>query len=198
MAVTGSWSLMQRKALLFFLCLLPFCLISYKVLTDGLGTDPVKALIHLTGEWSIRFLLLVFLVSPLRQWFRQLSLLRYRRMLGLYAWFYTSLHFLAVVTFLFAWDWLVFKEELVERPYVIVGFLAWLLMLPLGLTSNNYAVRLLRRRWSVLHRLIYPVMVLAWLHIAWQARSSYLDAFVYGLIIFVLFLPRIKILSKGR
>lgn len=198
MAMTGSLSLMQRKALLFIVCLLPFGLICYKVLTDDLGTDPVKAVIHLTGEWSIRFLLLVFLVSPLRQWFRRLSLLRYRRMLGLYAWFYTSLHFLAVATFLFAWDWLVFQEELVERPYVIVGFLAWLLMLPLGLTSSNYAVRLLRKRWSMLHRLIYPVMVLAWLHIAWQARSSYFDAFVYGLIIFVLFLPRIKILTKGR
>lgn len=178
------------KALVFVICLLPLVLIAYSVAADKLGPDPVKSLIHLSGEWAIRLLLLTFAVTPLRRWLGWSSLLRYRRMLGLFSWFYVSLHLLIVATFLFAWDWAVVLEELAERPYIIAGFAAWLLMVPMGLTSNDRSLRALRANWRRLHRLMYPLMLLAWLHIAWQARSSYLDAFVYGLIIFCLFLGR--------
>lgn len=191
-------SLFQRKAALFIACLLPLAWLVYLIFDDRLGVDPVKVLVHFTGDWSIYFLMLTFSLSPLRQWCGMPTLVRYRRMLGLYAWFYTSLHFLLVLTYIFGWDWSVTKEELSERPYVIAGFLAWLLMVPMAATSNHFSVRRLRANWRRLHRLMYPVMVLGWLHIAWQVRSSYRDALLYGAIILILFLPRLKILLKTR
>lgn len=186
------------KPLLFVLCLLPFALLAWAAVSDSLGPDPVKALIHTTGDWSIRFLLVTLAVSPLREWTKTPWLLRYRRMLGLFAWFYTSLHLLIVATYLFGWDWAITQEELSERPYIIAGFLAWLLMVPLGLTSTNWAVRRLRQHWRRLHKLVYLAAGLAWLHIAWQTRSSYFDAVLYATLLLILFLPRIKKLSKNR
>lgn len=186
------------KPLLFVLCLLPFGLLAWAAVSDSLGPDPVKTLIHTTGEWSIRFLLITLAVSPLRDLSKAGWVLRYRRMLGLYAWFYTSLHLLIVATYLFGWDWAITKEELSERPYIIAGFLAWVLMVPLGLTSNNWAVRRLRQNWRRLHKLVYLAAGLAWLHIAWQTRSSYFDAVFYAALLLILFLPRIKKLVKNR
>ncbi len=193
-----SLSLTQRKGALFGLCLLPVAYIVWLIVSDGLGTDPVKTLVHLTGDWTIYLLLITLGVSPLRTWLKQPGLLRYRRMLGLFAWFYASVHLLLVITYIFGWDWGVTLEELSERPYVIAGFLAWLLMVPLGLTSNNLAVRKLRQNWRRLHLLVYPAALAAWLHIAWQARSSYFDAALYGAVLAVLFIPRLKKLFKSR
>jgi sulfoxide reductase heme-binding subunit YedZ len=184
------------KPILFLLCLLPLVFIVYAALTDGLGTDPVKALILMTGEWAIRFLLITLAVSPLRQWLSLPSLVRFRRMLGLYTWFYASLHFVVVLTYLFGWDWEIAKEELFERPYIVVGFLAWLIMMPLGFTSNKVAVRALGRKWRQLHKFVYIAAILAWVHVFWQVRSSYFDAALYGVILVVLFYPRLQKLRK--
>lgn len=194
-AVSGvPWA----KPVLHILCLLPFAYIVWAALSESLGTDPVKALILLTGEWSIRILILTLAITPLRQWLNMPALLRYRRMLGLYAWFYVNLHFLVVLTYLFAWDWQIAQEELLERPYIVAGFLAWLFMLPLGVTSNKRAVRALGRNWRKLHKLIYLIAVLAWVHVFWQVRSSYFDAVLYGTLILLLFYPRLKKVYETR
>ena len=185
------------KPLLIVAAMLPLAALIYAALNNGLGTDPVKALIVETGEWALWLLLACFAVSPLRSWFRAAWLLRFRRTLGLLAFFYVSLHLVMVSNYLFFWDWAVVGEELSERPYIIAGFSAWLLMLPMAVTSNNWSVRRLRRSWRRVHMLMYPIMLLAWLHIAWQVRSSYFDAIVYGLIIFSLFLQRVKKLRKS-
>jgi sulfoxide reductase heme-binding subunit YedZ len=186
------------KLLLHVVCLLPFTYIVWAALADRLGTDPVKALLLLTGEWSIRLLILTLAITPLRQWLNMAKLLRYRRMLGLYAWFYVNLHFLVVLTYLFAWDWQIAQEELLERPYIVVGFLAWLFMLPLGVTSNNRAVRVLGHKWKKLHKLVYLIAILAWVHVFWQVRSSYFDAVLYGALILLLFYPRLKKVYETR
>lgn len=186
------------KPLVFVLCLLPLAAVVYGAVLGDLGPDPVKALIVMTGDWAIRALLVVFSVSALRSWLGWSRLLRFRRMLGLFAGFYASLHILVVATYLFAWDWTIVLEELSERPYIIAGFAAWLLMLPMVVTSNNYSVRRLGRRWRQLHQLMYPVMGLAWLHVVWQVRSSYLEALIYGLLIVVLALPRLRRFQLAR
>ncbi|MEX1670934.1 sulfite oxidase heme-binding subunit YedZ [Zhongshania guokunii] len=186
------------KPVLHLLCLLPLIYIVWAALSESLGTDPVKALLLMTGEWSIRLLLVTLAVTPLRQWLNMPKLIRFRRMLGLYAWFYASLHFLAVLTYLFGWDWDIALEELSERPYIIVGFLAWLFMLPLGVTSNAKAIRALGRNWKKVHKLIYFVAVLAWVHVFWQVRSSYFDAVLYGALILMLFYPRLKKVCETR
>ncbi|MEX1667246.1 sulfite oxidase heme-binding subunit YedZ [Zhongshania arctica] len=189
-----QWS--TAKALVFVLCLLPLAYIVYAALSQSLGADPVKALIQLSGEWGIRFFILTMAISPLRAWLAWGWALRFRRMLGLYTYFYVSFHLLIVTTYLFAWDWTIVQEELAERRYIIVGFAAWLFMLPLAITSNNRAVRALRKNWGRLHMLVYPALFLAWLHIAWQVRSSYFDAALYAIVIIVLFSQRFQRLKN--
>jgi sulfoxide reductase heme-binding subunit YedZ len=184
------WS--TAKAFVFVLCLLPLAYIVCAALSQNLGADPVEALIHISGEWGIRFFMLTMAVSPLRAWLAWAWALRFRRMLGLYTWFYVSFHFLIVATYLFGWDWTAVQEELTERRYIFVGFAAWVLMIPLVLTSNNRAVRALRKNWGRLHMLVYPALFLAWLHIAWQVRSTYFDAGLYAIIIIGLLFERIQ------
>ncbi|WP_241262808.1 sulfite oxidase heme-binding subunit YedZ [Parahaliea mediterranea] len=132
-----------------------------------------------TGEWSLRFLVLTLLVSPLRQWTGWALVMRMRRMIGLYAFFYACIHLASFGHFYIGWSATILAEELVERPYVTVGFVAWLLLLPLAVTSTRGWQRRLRRHWQRLHRLIYPAAVLACLHLLWQARSDIGEALVY-------------------
>lgn len=163
----------------FGLCLLPFLFVVYLVFTDGLGPDPAEALMHITGEWSLRLLLLTLLVSPLRAWTGWSVLLKLRRMLGLYAFFYACVHFLSFLQFFTGWAPATLMEELVERPYITLGFAAWILMLPLALTSTRKLQRRLRRNWIRLHRMVYPAAILSCLHLLWQARSDIGEALVY-------------------
>jgi sulfoxide reductase heme-binding subunit YedZ len=156
----------------FTLALLPFIWVTYAAATGGLGPDPAEALMHFTGEWSLRLLALTLLVSPLRAWTGWPLLLKLRRMLGLYAFFYSCIHLLSFLQFYVGWTPGGLLEELAERPYITMGFVAWLLMLPLAITSTRGMQRRLRRNWQRLHRLVYPAAVLACLHLLWQARSD--------------------------
>lgn len=141
---------------------------------------------HVTGEWVMRFLVLVLLATPLARngWPR---LARYRRMLGLYVWFYATLHLLVFAQVYIGWSGEQLAEELVERPYVLVGFLAWLILVPLGITSAQAIRRKLGKNWRRLHKLTYAVAVLGWLHLLWLSRSDVGDAVIYGgLFVFLL------------
>ena len=180
---------MHRHALkggLFLACLAPFLGLFYAAGRHALGPDPAEAIMHATGEWSLRLLLLTLLVSPLRQWTGWAVVMRQRRMLGLFAFFYACVHLLSFAHFYVGWTLPLLLEELGERPYIAVGFLAWLLLLPLALTSTRGWQRRLRRRWQQLHRLIYPAGVLACLHLMWQARSDVGEALVYTVFMAVL------------
>jgi sulfoxide reductase heme-binding subunit YedZ len=163
----------------FILALLPFIWVVYAAATEGLGPDPAEALMHATGEWSLRLLALTLLVSPLRAWTGWSVLFKLRRMLGLYAFFYGCIHLLSFLQFFVGWTPAGLLEELVERPYITMGFAAWLLMLPLAITSTRGMQRRLRRNWQRLHRLVYPAAVLACLHLLWQARSDIGEALLY-------------------
>ena len=163
----------------FSLALLPFIWVVYAAATGGLGPDPAEVLMHVTGEWALRLLALTLLVSPLRAWTGWSLLLKLRRMLGLYAFFYGCIHLLSFLQFYVGWTPAGLLEELVERPYITMGFLAWLLMLPLAITSTRGMQRRLRRNWLRLHRLVYPAGILACLHLLWQARSDIGEALFY-------------------
>jgi sulfoxide reductase heme-binding subunit YedZ len=171
----------------FVLCLLPFVWVVYAATVGRLGPDPAEVLMHITGEWALRILALTLLISPLRSWTGWSVLLKMRRMLGLFAFFYGCIHFLSFLQFYIGWAPASLGEELVERPYIALGFGAWLLMLPLALTSTRTMQRRLRGNWRRLHRLIYPAAVLACLHLLWQARSDVGEALIY-LVIFALLL----------
>ena len=166
-------------------CSLPFVLLATQLARGQLGPDPAERLMQDTGEWALRGLALVLLASPLaRAGWR--GVFRYRRILGVSVFLYVSLHLLLFAQVYVGWSGALLIEELKERPYVLVGFSAWLSLLPLALTSTDSARRRLGRRWRQLHRLIYPATLLAWLHLLWLARSDVGEAVVYGLIFAVL------------
>jgi len=145
-----------------------------------LGPDPAEQLMHVTGEWAARFLILALLVSPLKGRWR--VLLQFRRMLGLYAFGYACLHFLTFGHFFLGWTWELLLEELNERPYITAGFLAWLGMLPMAITSTNAMRRRLRHNWQRLQSVVYAVAVLICVHLLWQVRSDFGEALLYCLL----------------
>lgn len=179
------------KPLVFVLCLLPAGYMFYAVYlayTGGenlLGPDPPKTLSLETGEWAIRMLVLSLAISPIRYLFNTPSVWKYRRMIGLYAFFYASLHLFVFLMFLLQWQWTEIGKEILERPYITLGFSAFILMVPLGMTSFDYAQRKLGRNWKRIHRIVYPISILAVLHVVWIVRSSYGDAVLYGGLVFL-------------
>lgn len=180
------------KPFVFLSCLLPAIYLFYVVysaLTGGenlLGPDPVQALSLLTGEWAIRILILALAITPIRYLFNWPYVWKLRRMIGLFALFYVSLHFLVFLMFLLQWQWGDIGREIAERPYITIGFTAFVLMLFLGCTSFNAAQRKMGRNWKRLHRAVYAINILAVLHVIWIIRSSYGDALLYGSLVFIL------------
>ena len=172
-------------------CMLPLLVLSIQLGTGQMGPDPAKRLMQGTGEWGLRGLILVLLAAPLakRGW---PMLFRFRRIMGLSLFVYVSLHLLLFAQVYVGWSLTLLAEELKERPYVLVGFSAWLMMLPLALTSTGRARRWLGRRWRQLHRLIYLATVLAWLHVFWLVRSDVGEALLYGVIFAALLLWRVR------
>lgn len=180
-----------RRLALFLTCLLPLVWIIYGGVTGALGPDPGKTLVLATGIWSLRFLIITLAITPVRTLFGYGKLLAYRRMLGLYAWFYACLHFFAVWTYLLGWSWGIFLEEFADRPYMTVGIVAWLMLIPLGVTSNRWTQGRLGRRWKRLHQLIYPIAILACIHFAWLVRSDYTEVAFYSVLVAALLVVRV-------
>lgn len=154
--------------------------------TGALGADPVAAIEHFLGLWGLRFLVLSLAITPLRQLTGWTVLLRFRRMLGLYAFFYVTLHFAAFLVLDLRGYWTEVFTEIVERPYITVGFLAWLLLLPLAATSTQAAMRRLGRLWGRLHKLVYVIAPLSILHFWWLVKSDIREPAVYAGIVAML------------
>jgi sulfoxide reductase heme-binding subunit YedZ len=179
------------KPLVFVLALLPWAALLHGVLANQLGANPAETLIRSTGEWALRFLCLTLAVTPLRVQFGWAALARLRRMLGLYVFFYALLHFLCYAVFdmglgLDDGAWGEMLRDIPKRPFILVGFTALLLLLPLALTSFNRAIRMLGGpRWRALHRLVYAVALLAVLHFYWMraGKRDFAEVAVYGLIL---------------
>ncbi|MFW1677280.1 sulfite oxidase heme-binding subunit YedZ [Pontibacter sp. JAM-7] len=171
---------------LFLGSLLPLIWIFYQAWTLNLGADPAEEVTDYTGTWTLRFLLASLAITPLRKLLGWSWLIRYRRMLGLYTAFYALIHLLSFVTFILGWRMDLLWGEVTERPYIIVGSLAFMLLLPLVVTSTKAMQRRLGKRWMQLHRLVYVIALLAMVHFIWQIRSNYLEVLIYGLILSVL------------
>lgn len=184
------------KPIVFLLFLMPALYYFYAVYLalngeNILGPDPAQALALATGEWSIRILVAALAITPLRYLLNMPKLWSYRRMVGLFALFYVSLHLVVFLMFLLQWQWGDIGREIVERPYITVGFAAFILLLPLGVTSFQAAQRKMGRNWKKLHKLAYIINILAILHIVWVVRSSYFDALLYGSLVLVCLAYRI-------
>lgn len=180
----------RSKALLLPLLLLPLALVLWKGFQGHLA-DPAKALVDSSGLWAFRCLLLSLAMTPMRILTGRSAWIRYRRWLGLWALFYALVHVNAYVFLLFGARWDYLGVELVKRPYVMVGALALLLMLPLGITSTRAWQRRLKKDWVRLHRLVYPVSLLVLLHFAWVRKLGFDAILPYVLVLFLLYLLRI-------
>ena len=147
---------------------------------DALGADPVAEIEHRLGLWALRLLMATLAITPLRQLTGQAVLVRFRRMLGLYAFFYACLHFSAYLVLDLRGYWTLIFEEIAKRPYITVGFSAWLLLLPLAVTSTKGWIRRLGRNWARLHKLVYAAGVLAVLHFWWLVKSDIREPALYA------------------
>ena len=183
------WLHPAAKPLLFVVCLLPFAWLLYGAFADALGANPAEALIRSTGDWTLRFLCITLAVTPLRTWTNQPALARFRRMLGLFAFFYVVLHFLAYSWLDMGFDLEAITKDIPKRPFALVGFLAFLLMIPLAATSFNRAIKALgAKRWQTLHKLVYGIVLLGLLHFFWMkaAKNNFAEVAVYAVVIAVL------------
>jgi sulfoxide reductase heme-binding subunit YedZ len=174
------------KPLVFALALLPFAWLAYGAFTDKLGANPQEYLIRATGDWTLRFLCLTLAVTPLRVTFNWPSLARLRRMLGLFTYFYAVLHLLSYSWFDMGFDFAEIAKDIAKRPFILVGFSAFLLLTPLAVTSFNKAVKWMgAARWQKLHKAVYVIAGLAILHFFWMraGKNDFAEVFVYAAIL---------------
>jgi len=191
MTATAALKSRFAKPLLHLLCLLPFAGLVWAAFDGGLGANPVEKLTHETGQWTLRFLLLTLSLTPLRQWTGLAAVIRFRRMLGLYTFFYVSCHFLIWLVADHSGDLASMFEDIVKRPYITLGFSAFLLLIPLAVTSNQAMIRRLGKKWKILHQLVYLILLLGLLHFIWLVKADYLEPGIYAIIGIVLLLHRI-------
>jgi sulfoxide reductase heme-binding subunit YedZ len=190
------------KPALFAACLLPAAWLFFAAATDALGANPAEALIRASGDWTLRLLCLTLAVTPLRQWTGQPALARFRRMLGLFAFFYALLHFLAYAWLDMGFEWDSVVRDIPKRPFALVGLLALALMAPLAATSFNRAIKALgAARWQALHRTVYAIVLLGLLHFFWvrAAKNNFAEVAVYAALIALLLGWRLRRrLASGR
>jgi sulfoxide reductase heme-binding subunit YedZ len=177
------------KVVVFGLCLLPLVILTLQTFGVGglsLGANPIEELIHSLGKWGLKLLLITLAVTPLRKLTGWNWLLRLRRMLGLFAFFYVALHFLVYAGLDQRFDLAAIFEDIAKRPYITVGMTALLLLIPLAITSTNGMMRRLGKNWQKLHRLVYVIAILGVWHFYWQVKLDTLEALVYAGILFAL------------
>ncbi len=169
----------------------PLIWLVFLAYTNQLGADPAKSLVDELGQWAIRFLILTLCASTFSRRLNVRVLMQHRRMVGLFALFYALLHLLAVSTFILGWRVDLLIRELTDRPYIMLGMVGLLLLIPLGITSTKGWQKKLGRRWSTLHKLIYPASLLALMHLVLLIRASILEAVVYAFLISLLLIERL-------
>ena len=183
------------KVTLFIACLLPFAWLVYRASTNQLGANPAEALIRATGDWTLRFLCIVLVVTPLRVMTNTPGLARFRRMLGLFVYFYVVVHLLSYSWFDMGFDVPDIAKDIAKRPFILVGFSAFVLLTPLAATSFNRAIKSMGvKRWQMLHKLVYGIAGLGLLHFFWMraGKNNFAEVSVYAAIIAVLLGWRVR------
>ena len=181
------------KPSIFVLSLVPFLIITYKIFFNKLGPEPVKEITHFTGEWTLIFICLTLSMSPLQKFTNLNYWIKIRRMLGLFVFFYASLHLLTYVGVDHRFNWQPIFDDVVKKKYIFVGFAAWILLIPLTITSSKKMVLLLKQNWKKLHRLIYVIAILGSLHFIWLSKTIYFKPLIYFVLITFLLILRINI-----
>ena len=179
------------KVAVFLICLLPLAALVWRAIHNGLTANPIEFITHSTGDWTLRFLCMTLAITPLRKIFGEPALIRFRRMLGLFAFFYGCLHFTTYIWLDKFFDLAEMGKDVSKRPYITLGFTAFVLLIPLATTSTaGWIRRLGGRRWQLLHRLIYVSAVAGVIHYYWLVKSAVLRPLIYAVIVAVLLLWR--------
>jgi sulfoxide reductase heme-binding subunit YedZ len=185
---------MRIKAPVFVLCLCPLFLLGWRALHNGLGANPIEYITHFTGDWTLQFLVITLAITPLRKLLHLPDLIRFRRMLGLFAFFYGSLHFLTYIWLDKFFDLSEIGKDVVKRPFITAGFLGFVLLVPLAITSTRGWIRRLGgARWQMLHRLVYVSAVAGVVHYYWLVKSDVRWPLAYAAAVGVLLLYRIVV-----
>ena len=187
------------KPSVFILSTIPFLIIIYKIFFNKLGPEPVKEITHFTGEWTLIFICLTLAMSPLKKLTSLNFWVKVRRMLGLFVFFYASLHLLTYVGIDYRFSWQPIFDDVLKKKYIFVGFAAWVLLIPLTITSSQKMMLLLKQNWKKLHRLIYVIAIFGSLHFIWLSKTIYFKPLIYFVVITVLLVLRInfkKIFNK--
>ncbi len=179
------------KPAVFALSLLPVLLLSWQLWHNQLGANPIQAILHSLGLWGLRFLWLTLALTPLSVWCGWTWTARFRRMLGLFAFFYISLHIAFYIAIDQGFDWPGIWEDITRRTYIILGMTGFVLLVPLAATSTKAAMRRLGRSWKRLHRLVYPAAILASIHFWMSVKADWREPAVYAAILGILFLLRL-------
>jgi sulfoxide reductase heme-binding subunit YedZ len=176
----------RLEPLAFVICLIPFGQLLFWAYTGDLGANPIDTITRFTGSWALFILLASLSITPLRRVTGWNELIKYRRMLGLFAFFYAALHFSTYMVLDLYFDFPAIAKDILKRPYITVGFSALVLMIPLAITSTSAMIRRLGKRWQQLHRLVYVIAILGVLHFYWLVKSDIRRPAQYGAVLLLL------------
>jgi sulfoxide reductase heme-binding subunit YedZ len=193
--------LRNPKVWIALACLLPLLRLIGLGVSGGLGANPIEFITRSTGTWTLVGLLVTLSVTPLRRLTGRADLIRYRRMLGLFAFFYACLHFVTYIWLDQFFDPAAIAKDIVKRPFITVGFSAFMLLIPLAATSTHVMMRRLGRRWQQLHRLVYPIALLGVIHYLWLVKKDLTEPLIYGAVLALLLTMRLPwgvTLLQGR
>ena len=185
------------KAFIFFLCLWPLGIIISNIYYNDLGPEPVKKIMNHFGEWTLIFICLTLSMSPLKRITNLSFWIKFRRMLGLFVFFYATIHLLTYVGLDYRFDWQPIFNDVLKKKYIFIGFSAWLLLIPLAVTSSQKMIKILKHNWKNLHRLIYVIAIFGSLHYIWLSKTIFFKPLIYTTIIVVLLALRIKIKKRA-
>ena len=185
------------KPFVFLLLLWPIYIISYQIIFNELGPEPVDRIINHFGEWTLIFIILTLSISPLRKLTNSTEWIKFRRMLGLFTFFYASIHMLSYVGLDYRLDFEPLIDDVLKKKFIFIGFSAWLLLTILALTSSDKMVRLLKHKWKKIHRLVYVIAIFGALHFIWLSKTIFFKPLIFLILLIILLLFRIKITKSA-
>tara|TARA_Y100001978_G_C23441179_1_gene313091 strand:- start:15 stop:596 length:582 start_codon:yes stop_codon:yes gene_type:complete len=184
--------LRYSKIFVFLLCLWPLYSIIYQIFYNKLGAEPVDKIINHFGEWSLIFIFLTLSMSPLKKITNSLIWIKFRRMLGLFVFFYASIHMLSYVGLDYRFDFEPLINDVLKKKFIFIGFSAWLLLIPLAITSSDKMVKILKQNWKKIHRLIYVIGIFGVLHFIWLSKTIFFKPLIFLIILIILLLFRVN------
>ena len=180
------------KVVIFTLSLVPIFYIIYQILTNQLGPEPIKDITHHTGKWTLYFIVITLSMTPLKKITKLNIWINYRRMFGLFIFFYASVHLMTYVGLDYRFDLTSIGDDIIKKKYIFIGFSAWLLLIPLAVTSNKRMIKILKDKWKKLHRLIYLISLFGGIHYLWLVKRDLTEPLIFLVVILILLTFRFK------